>query len=29
MYIASKMEEVLAPKVNDFVKSTDNGYTTE
>ena len=29
MYIASKMEEVLSPKVGDFVKSTDDGYSRE
>ena len=23
------MEEVLSPKVKDFAKSTDNGYTEE
>lgn len=27
MFIASKMEEVYSPRVADFAKSTDNGYT--
>lgn len=27
MFMASKMEEILSPKVFDFVKSTDDGYT--
>lgn len=29
MYIASKIEELFAPRVGDFAKSTDNGYSTE
>lgn len=29
MFMASKMEEILSPKVQDFVKSTDDGYTQE
>lgn len=29
MYVAAKMEEVLSPKVADFVKSTDNGYSAD
>ncbi len=29
MYIAAKMEEIYAPKVADFAKSTDDGYTEE
>lgn len=27
MFMASKMEEILSPKVQDFVKSTDDGYS--
>ena len=27
LFLAAKMEEVLSPKVKDFVNSTDNGYT--
>jgi len=23
------MEEILSPKISDFAKSTDNGYTEE
>lgn len=29
MFMASKMEEILSPKVQDFVKSTDDGYSQE
>ena len=29
MFIAAKMEEVYSPRVADFAKSTDNGYTVE
>ena len=29
LFIASKMEEVLSPKVRDFAKSTDDAYTME
>ena len=27
MFIAAKMEEVLSPKIGDYVLSTENGYT--
>jgi len=27
MYIASKMEEIIAPKMKDFAKSTNDGYS--
>ena len=27
MFVAAKMEEVYSPRVADFAKSTDNGYT--
>jgi len=26
MYIASKMEEIYAPKLIDFIKAADSGY---
>lgn len=26
MYIASKLEEIYAPKLGDFVKAADSGY---
>ena len=29
LFIASKMEEIISPKVKDFAKSTDDGYTVE
>lgn len=29
MFIAAKMEECLSPRVADFAKSTDNGYTVK
>lgn len=29
LYLAAKMEEIFSPKLSDFVKSTDNGYTIE
>ena len=29
MHLASKLEEILSPRVQDFVKSTDNAYTKE
>jgi len=29
MFMASKIEEILSPKVQDFAKSTDDGYTKE
>ena len=29
LFLAAKMEEVFCPKVGDFAKSTDNGYTSE
>lgn len=29
MFIAAKMEEVYSPRVADFAKSTDNGYTVD
>lgn len=29
MFMASKIEEVLSPKVADFAKSTDDGYSKE
>ena len=29
MLIASKLEEVLVPRVNDFALSTDGGYSKE
>ena len=27
LYVAAKMEEICVPKIHDFAKSTDNGYT--
>jgi hypothetical protein len=29
LYIASKFEEIYPPKITDYVKSTDDGYSTE
>ena len=29
LFLAAKMEEVYCPKVADFAKSTDNGYSSE
>lgn len=29
MFMAAKMEEVYSPRVADFAKSTDNGYTPQ
>lgn len=29
LFTAAKMEEVCTPKIRDFAKSTDNGYTIE
>ncbi len=29
MYIAAKLEEVFPPRLEDFIKSTDGGYTRE
>ena len=29
LYIASKFEEIYPPKITDFVKSTDDGYSAE
>lgn len=27
MFIAAKMEEVISPKIGDYVLSTENGYS--
>jgi len=29
LYVAAKMEEVYVPKIQDFAKATDNGYTID
>ena len=29
MFVASKVEEVFVPRINDFALSTDGGYTKE
>lgn len=29
LYIASKLEEICVPKIQDFAKATDNGYSIE
>jgi len=29
LYVAAKVEEVCTPKIKDFAKSTDNGYSVE
>ena len=29
LWVSSKIEEIYAPRILDFVKSTDDGYTKE